>query len=213
MAHFLNTIALSDIESIQIYQKKLRNNKAGLQQVLANTGGDIVMTGAIFLKTMKPCCHLKVDGDVLCQPEYTTWAISWNTPKDFGVRVVPTHDFSNYMACVKCLVDGKKVEMDYQPDMAYACNRVFIGVKDGRFAYLATENNYTPEEVQDVVYDDGWEWAVMMDGGGSACLWCSDGTGFAGDGRYLPFWIVVTLKKSTIKCPYKEPSSLPSLCR
>lgn len=203
MAQFAGTIPLSEIERIQIYDKKRRNTKASMKQILKETGGDIVMTGPIFLKSYKPCCHLKINGKVLYKPDYTAWAISWDSPANFAVRAVPA-GFANYMACVKCIIDGRKVDMDYQPDMAYPCNRLAIGVKDGRFAYFATESNLRPEGLQDILFDAGWEDAIMMDGGGTPAILFKDGSGFAGDGRYVPIWIVIHLKKG--ECPYEEPA-------
>lgn len=206
MAHYMGTVSLSDIERIQIYNKKRRNTKAGMKQVMKETGGDIVISGPIFLKSYKACCHLKTNGKVLCQPDYQAWAIAWTRPLDFGVCVVPISTKSNWMECVHAIVAGKKISpMKYGKDMAYATNRVVIGTKNGNFAYLATENNYTPEQVRDICYEDGWDNAIMMDGGGTACILFSDGTGFAGDGRYVPFWIVIHLKKGP--CPYVEPTT------
>ena len=190
------TIPLSDIEwiRIQFNTKRRKCTKSGLKQLLQDSGGDLIFNAAIFLRSGLPCCHLKADGEVKCKPEYTAWAISWNTPLDFCVRAVPDC-CANYMACVKCLIAGNKVPMDYQKDMAYACNRVAIGTKEGRFAYYATEDNLTPEQLQERLFDAGWDYAIMMDGGGSACCMDKDGNGFAGDGRYIPFYIVVKLKE------------------
>jgi len=189
------TYPLSDIEWIKIHfnTKKRKSNKAGLKQLLIDSGGDLIMNAAIFLRSGAPCCHLKADGVVKCQPNYTAWAISWNTAEDFAVRSVPDNS-ANYMACVKCLVNGKKVVMDYQPDMAYATNRTAVGVKDRKFAYYCTEDNLKPEQLQDRLYEAGWSDAIMMDGGGSACCMDKDGNGFAGDGRYIPFYLVLKLK-------------------
>lgn len=190
------TIPLSDIEWIKIHfnTKRRKNNKAGLKQLLADTGGDLIMNAAIFLKNGNPCCHLKADGVVKCKPAgYSAWAIAWDSPTDFSVMVAPNNK-ANYMACVKCIIDGKKVDMDYQQDMKYACNRVIIGVKGNTFAYYATEDNLTPEQLQEIVYAEGWDYAIMMDGGGSACCMDKDGNGFAGDGRYIPFYLVLKMK-------------------
>jgi hypothetical protein len=190
-------IPLSDIEWIRIHlnTKKRKSNKAGLKQLLKDTGGDMIFNAAIFLWSGDPCCHLKVGGSVKCKPDYTTWAISWDEPTDFSVVTAP-NDKANYMACVKCIVAGNKVKMDYQQDMKYACNRTAIGTKDGNFAYYCTEDNLSPEALQDRLFDAGWDNAIMMDGGGSACCMDKDGNGFAADGRYIPFYLVVKLKET-----------------
>lgn len=206
MATYTGTIKLSDIERIEIYDKKTKNTKAGMKKILQDTGGDIVMTGPIFLKSYKACCHLKANGVVKCNPGYQAWCISWDTPINFAVRAIPKTGapYANYMECVHAIIDGKKIaKMNYGEDMAYECNRLAVGTKKGQFAYLATENNLTPEGLRDFCYKDGWDYCIMMDGGGTPAILFADGTGFAGDGRYVPFWIVIHLKNKI--CPYKEP--------
>lgn len=190
------TISLSDIEWIKIHfnTKRRACTKAGLKQLLTDSGGDLIMNAAIFLWSGNPCCHLKADGVVKCKPDYGAWSIAWNTPDDFSVIAAP-NDKANYMACVKCIINGAKlVKMDYQPDMAYATNRTAVGTKEGRFAYYCTEDNLTPEALQERLFAAGWDNAIMMDGGGSACCMDKDGNGFAGDGRYIPFYLVLKLK-------------------
>ena len=194
------TIPLSDIARIQIYDKKKRNSKSGLTSILDETGGTFVMGGPIFLKTFKACCHLSVDGKVMCDPGYQAWCISWNTPEDFCVEPVSAtlENKANYVECVHLIIDGKTIDpIHCGSDMKYASNREAIGVKDGQLAYYATEDNLTPEELRDILYAAGWSDAIMMDGGGSACFLDENGDGFAGDGRFMPFYIVVTLKAKT----------------
>lgn len=189
------TIPLSDIEWIKIHfnTKRRKCTKAGLKQLLTDTGGDLIFNAAIFLKSGLPCCHLKADGVVKCKPNYTAWAIAWNEPTDFSV-VPASNDKANYMACVKCIIAGQKVSMDYQPDMKYACNRTAIGTKNGCFAYYCTEDNLSPEALQERLFSAGWDNAIMMDGGGSACCLDKNDNGFGGDGRYIPFYLVLKLK-------------------
>jgi hypothetical protein len=192
------TIPLSDIEWIQVHfnTKRRKSTKSGLQQLLADAGGDIIMNAAIFLRNGAPCCHLKADGVVKCQPSYTAWGISWNEASDFCVERVASGK-RNYMECVHAIIGGKKIEpMNYGKDMAYACNRTAVGTKDGRFAYYCTEDNLTPEALRDRLFAAGWSDAIMMDGGGSACCMDKNGNGFAGDGRYIPFYLVVKLKET-----------------
>lgn len=189
-------IPLSDIGWIRIHlnAKKRKSTKAGLKQLLTDTGGDLIMNAAIFLRSGAPCCHLKVDGVVKCKPSYTAWGISWNEASDFCVERV-ANDKKNYMECVHAVIAGKKIDpMNYGKDMAYACNRTAVGVKDGCFAYYCTEDNLTPEKLRDRLFAAGWSDAIMMDGGGSACILDKDGNGFGGDGRYIPFYLVLKFK-------------------
>ena len=187
------TIPLSQIAKIQIYDKPVRNNKSGMRRVLQATGGDFCMNGPIFLKGLKACCHLKADGRVLCAPDYTVWGISWNGPEDYGVKRLPNGD-ANCAECVHVIVNGQPVSpIHCGADMRYPAPRTAVGVKEGRFAYYAGQLRQTPEQLRDMLAGWGWSDAIMMDGGGSTCYLDKDGNGFAGDGRTIPFWIVVTL--------------------
>ncbi len=94
------------------------------------------------------------------------------------------------------IVGGKPISpIHCGADMRYAAPRTAIGVKEGRFAYYAGQLRQTPEQLRDMLAGWGWSDAIMMDGGGSTCYLDKDGNGFAGDGRTIPFWIVVTLRK------------------
>lgn len=212
MAQFSGTIPLTEIERIQIYYKKVKNTKDGMKQILKETGGNIVMNAAFFLNTLKPCCHLKVDGDVKCTPNYKAWAITWNTPQDFRVSLVPNGD-ANYMESRAIIVAGQKKDVsDIKQSVGYATNRTAVGIKEGRFAYYVTEDNLTPTKLQTILYNAGWSDAIMMDGGGSSAIMYSGGSGFAGDGRTIPFWLVITLKKQSQTTTKEESSMSKKVC-
>ena len=55
------TIALNQIERIQIYKNVNRYYKEKIKQI---TGADYVMNGAFFSRTYKPLQTLKVDGKI-----------------------------------------------------------------------------------------------------------------------------------------------------
>ena len=201
------TVPLSDLQWIKIYfnTKRLHSTTTNLKKMLAEAGGDCICNAAIFLwekqakkkgyplrkaKALRPACHLKADGEVRKAPNYRAWAISWNTPEDFGVRTVPNSD-ANYMECVHAIIAGKKISpMNYGSDMGYSAARTAIGTKDGRFAYYVSRDRRKPEQLRDLLYSSGWDNAIMMDGGGSTCFMDSDGNGFTGDGRIIPFFLM-----------------------
>lgn len=202
------TYPLSSIERIQIYfnTRKYKSTKANLKKILQEEGGEFITNAAIFLRSGKPCCHLKADGKVYHNPGYQAWCISWDTPANYAVRAIPKTGapYANYMECVHAIIGGKKIQpMNYGADMGYKTHRVAYGVKENRFAYYATTDNITPETLQERLFDAGWSDAIMMDGGGSACFVDRFGNGFVGDGRYIPFFIIVHLKKEII--PEIEP--------
>lgn len=190
------TVPLQDLQWVRIYfnRKRLRSTKANLKKMLAETGGDAICNGSIFLRNQQPACHLKADGKVYKAPDYRAWAISWNTPEDFGVKTVPNGD-ANYMECVHLIVGGKKISpVTCGADMRYRAPRTAIGTKDGRFAYYVSKDRQSPEQLRDLLVSSGWDNAIMMDGGGSTCFMDKDGNGFTGDGRVIPFFLVWKLK-------------------
>ena len=198
------TVPLSDLQFIKIYfnQKRLRSTTANLKKMLAEAGGDAICNGSIFLRNQTPACHLKADGKVYKAPNYRAWAISWDTPADFGVKTVSNGD-RNYMECVHLIIGGKKIyPVTCGADMKYRAPRTAIGTKDGRFAYYVSKDRRTPEQLRDLLAASGWDNAIMMDGGGSTCFMDSAGKGFTGDGRVIPFFLVWK-KKSGDACEPK----------
>ena len=130
------TVPLSDLQFLKIYfnRKRLRSTTANLKKMLAEAGGDAICNGSIFLRNQTPACHLKADGKVYKAPNYRAWAISWDTPADFGVKTVPNGD-RNYMECVHLIIGGKKISpVTCGADMRYRAPRTAIGTKNGRFA-------------------------------------------------------------------------------
>ena len=195
------TVPLSDLQFLKIYfnRKRLRSTPANLRKMLAETGGDAICNGSIFLRDQTPACHLKADGKVRKAPDYRAWAISWNTPADFGVKAVPNGD-ANYMECVHLIIGGKKISpVTCGADMRYRAPRTAIGTKNGRFAYYVSRERHTPEQLRDLLAASGWDNAIMMDGGGSTCFMDAAWEGFTGDGRVIPFFLVWKLKSKKPK--------------
>ena len=195
------TVPLSDLQFLKIYfnRRRLRSTTANLKKMLAEAGGDAICNGSIFLRNQTPACHLKADGKVYKAPNYRAWAISWDTPADFGVKTVPNKD-RNYMECVHLIIDGKKIyPVTCGADMKDRAPRTAIGTKNGRFAYYVSRDRRTPEQLRDLLAASGWDNAIMMDGGGSTCFMDSTGKGFTGDGRVIPFFLVWK-KKSGDAC-------------
>ena len=200
------TVPLSDLQFLKIYfnKRRLRSTTANLKKMLAEAGGDAICNGSIFLRDQQPACHLKAEGKVYKAPNYRAWAVSWNTPADFGVKTVPNGD-RNYMECVHLIIGGKKISpVTCGSDMKYRAPRTAIGTKNGRFAYYVSKDRRTPEQLRDLLAASGWDNAIMMDGGGSTCFMDSTGKGFTGDGRVIPFFLIWKLKSGDAYEPEGE---------
>ncbi|MCI2057109.1 MAG: D-Ala-D-Ala carboxypeptidase family metallohydrolase [Oscillibacter sp.] len=194
------TIALADIERIQIYVNSKKYKETQLATILKAAGGDLIFNGTIFSwNTYKPVCPTKADGIVLCSQPWKAYGVSWNTPADFSEAVVADSK-SNYICCVPLIIKGqKKDKPNYQPDMGGSRPRTAIGVKQGRFAYYVTSGGITPEKLRDTLFSAGWSHATMLDGGGSTCFRDASG-GFCCDGsRVVQHYIIIHKKKAVVQ--------------
>lgn len=200
------TLARDSLSRVRIYLNSKHYAEKDARKILTETGGDWLIGGPIFLwdKTTKPllpkgpCCHLKVDGAVKCAPNYTaSGGIAWDSPADWRMATLPDAQAQNYIQCVPLIIGGKPVaKPQYQPDMAYACARQAVGIKQGRIAWYASRDKLTPEQLRDRLAGYGWSDAVMLDGGGSTVFMTRDGGWCCDPDRVLYSYIVFTLKKS-----------------
>lgn len=200
MMQFAKTISLNEIRKIQIYHNSLGYKESKMDAILRSTGGSFLFGGPIFLSNLNACCHLKAEGHVECDPGYSVEVLQWSEDvQDYGMGKTPSAA-ENYIECVALIVDGKPVKNpSYQPDMGGKRPRQAMGCKEGRFAYLVTETEYTPEELRDILVSSGWDGAIMLDGGGSVCYLDREGNKIACDpDRVLPYYIVAFLKEDEV---------------
>ena len=172
--HLAVTIPLSNISKIQIY---VNTAKRSLSQIQAETGADYIINGTLYnMSTFQPNCHLKVDGNVLCKPNYTVSGYSWHDGPDISMDTLPDPSQRNYIACTPLIVSGKPVSnLIYDPGQGGKRGRTAMGLKGDRLALYCTKDGgsmaKTPETLRDDLAAAGWESAVMMDGGGSSQCW------------------------------------------
>lgn len=172
--HLAVTIPLSNIQRIQIY---VNTAKRSLSQIQAETGADYIINGTLYnMSTFQPNCHLKVDGNVLCKPNYTVSGYSWHDGPDISMDTLPDPSQRNYIACTPLIVSGKPVSnLIYDPGQGGKRGRTAMGLKGDRLALYCTKDGgsmaKTPETLRDDLAAAGWESAVMMDGGGSSQCW------------------------------------------
>ena len=169
--HLAVTIPLSNIQKIQIY---VNTAKRSLSAIQAETGADYIINGTLYnMRTFKPNCHLKADGQVLCNPDYSVAGYAWNNGPDISIDTLPDPTQRNYIACTPLVLDGKPIaNLTYDPGQGGKRGRTAIGIKEGRLALYCTRDvgtmTRTPEALRDDLAAAGWESAVMMDGGGSS---------------------------------------------
>lgn len=172
--HLAVTIPLSNIQKIQIY---VNTAKRSLSAIQAETRADYIINGTLYnRKTFKPNCHLKVDGKVLCKPNYSVAGYAWNDGPDISIDTLPDPSQCNYIACTPLVVAGRALpELTYDSEQGGKRGRTAMGIKGDRLALYCTRDGGTMERTPETLRDDlaaaGWESAVMLDGGGSSQCW------------------------------------------
>jgi hypothetical protein len=194
--HAAVTIPLENIQRVRIYINSPRKTVAQIKEA---TGADYILNGTLYnLKTGAVNCHLKVDGKVITEPDYTVEGYGWNEGPDISMLPLPCPT-ENYIACTPLIVNGKKEEpLTYDAGQGGSRGRSALGMKSGRLALYCTKDGSsaarTPEELRDDLFAAGWDSAIMLDGGGSAQ--CD----FAGEkitnSRKVQHLILVYLKKN-----------------
>jgi hypothetical protein len=194
--HAAATIPLENIQRVRIYINSPRKTVAQIKEA---TGADYILNGTLYnLKTGAVNCHLKVDGKVITEPDYTVEGYGWNEGPDISMLPLPC-PAENYIACTPLIVNGQKKEkLIYDAGQGGLRGRSALGMKSGRLALYCTKDGSnaarTPEELRDDLFAAGWDSAVMLDGGGSAQ--CD----FAGEkitsSRKVQHLILVYLKKN-----------------
>ena len=172
--HLAVTIPLSNIQKIQIY---VNTAKRSLSEIQAETGADYIINGTLYnMSTFKPNCHLRVDGETLCNPAYRVAGYAWNEGPDISIDTLPDPSQRKYIACTPLVLDGKPLaKLTYDPDQGGKRGRTAIGLKADRLTLYCTRDGgtmaKTPEALRDDLAAAGWESAVMLDGGGSSQCW------------------------------------------
>lgn len=169
--HLAVTIPISNIQRIQIYVNTARRS---LSEIQAETGADYIINGTLYnMSTFKPNCHLRVDGETLCNPAYSVAGYAWNDGPDISMDTLPDPSQRNYIACTPLVVSGRALpELTYDAGQGGKRGRTAMGIKGDRLALYCTRDGGTMERTPETLRDDlaaaGWESAVMLDGGGSS---------------------------------------------
>lgn len=157
-------IPLTDVERVQLY---INTGRKSVSAVKAETGAAYILNGGIYnMSTFKPLCHLRADEVTYAGDPYQYWGYLWDSA-DVAMGPVPDESWSNYICCVAMIRTGKPLAMLYNQDMGGARPRSAMGTKGGKLCLFAADDAMTPEALQAYLMAQGWDDAVMLDGGGS----------------------------------------------
>ena len=206
-------IPFSDIEKIEVYINKPRKSLSAIKKA---TGADYIFNGTLYnMLTGAAVCHLKADGKIIANPNYTVWGFAWNNPSDFSLDILPNSStassFSkaNYIACTNLITNGSPLAKPCN-DPARQGKRgcTAVGVRENELVLYCSKDKTTaaktPVQLRDHMMDLGCVSAIMLDGGGSSqCDFVGETVTST---RKVPHLILVYLKNA--KCPYDEPLKL-----
>lgn len=215
------TIPLNTIDRIEIYEN---NGKKTISQIKSATGCDYIINGTLYnMSNYKINCHCKINGVVKCKPNYSARGFAWNTGSDIVMDILPDVIQKNYITCTPLIYDNhvKIPKLTYDAGQGGKRGRTAIGIKGNSLALYCTKDgtsySRTPEQLQTDLYNSGWDYAIMLDGGGSSqCIFPTTSVA-SSVGRKVGNLILVYLKKSsntssstntgsTTVNPYKEPT-------
>lgn len=208
--HLAVTVPISGIERIQIYVNSARQS---LPQIQAETGADYILNGTLYnTRTFAPVCHLKVDGTVLCNPDYSVIGYAWDDGPDIFMDSLPDPARRDYIACTPLIVSSKPLsKLTYDSGQGGKRGRSVIGIKGDRLALYCTRDGgsmaRTPEALRDDLAAAGWDSAVMLDGGGSSSCWFRGNELISDSDRKIHDYILVFLKKEELPVGVKTYSA------
>ena len=204
-------IPFKDIEKIEIYiNKSPWKTLAAIKQA---TGADYILNGTLYnMSNGEAVCHLKSDGKVYCAPEYGSVGYAWNTPDDFAITSLPNLSaqpdipYKNYIACDELV---PTLNPYISSSRLSKRGRSAIGIKGDCLGLYCAKNGtssaITPKQLRLDLIAEGWDTAILLDGGNSSqCDFCGETVTST---RKVPHLILVYLKKSAKpECPYTEPT-------
>ena len=210
------SVASSGIEYITKPKKiAIFVNSKGItkEQVKAQTGCTALINGGLFEWTVKsgykPCCLLKVDGQVLSNDGYKYRGIGWNKDGEGLTMSTDMAAFANYISCVAMVYNFKPESMIYNSAMAGSRQRTALGIMDdGSIWMYMTLKGTTPEELQQIALNAGCKYALMLDGGASTQGITPSGTISSNTRPVVQNYICIWDEKAVIEspeCPYAEP--------
>ena len=169
------------LEKIRRIENYLNKKNQSLDRILQETGADYALNGTLYdMKTKEICCHLKADGRVLGTAPYGVYGYAWDQGSDLKMTVLPNLPggqkdlpVRNYLACTPLILNGEPLrKLTYDPGQGGRRGRSAIGTKGGALClYCAQDGSRearTPEALRDLLHSQGWDSAVMLDGGGSS---------------------------------------------
>ena len=172
MSKHISRIPLTNISRIQLY---INQSRKTLAEIKAETGADYLLNGG-FYEGVKAVCHLKADGYVYADDDYNAYGYAWDTGPDIGMYLLPGGagaKLSNYITGCHLIVGRQPCpKLYYRPDVGGRRGRTAIGIQGGALClYVSSDGSSdakTPEALRDHLAAQGWESAVMLDGGGSS---------------------------------------------
>ena len=200
----LAIIPRKDIERIELY---INGNRKTLAQIKNETGADYILNGSFYsMSDWVFCCHTKVDGETLCEPNYKTYGYAWNDGSDISLGLIPDSRYENHLECSCMIRNSEPMPLSKDPAVGGKRGRSLIGTTDEAvYLYCAkdgTSDAKTPANLQKYCLELGLKDAIMLDGGGSSQ--CDFNGEKITSTRKVHHHILVYIKKSQTTDPEGE---------
>lgn len=188
------------ISKARIY---INSGKKTLAEIKKETGADVLINGGLYdMNKFIALCHLKADGYLYSEDDYTYYGYGWNN-EDTKLQMVTSYDqLDNYICCTAMIKDGKAVALIYDEPQGGDRGRTAVGtMPDGSIAIYCSKDgstgSMTPEELQQFALARGWKDGIMLDSGGSSQCITPNGnvTSSRKVHNVLCFWIDDTTEK------------------
>lgn len=195
-------IALEQIRRIRLYINSARRS---LPDIREETGADYLINGTLYnMADFAPNCHLRSEGETLCEPPYQVRGFAWDEGPDIAMETLPGTR-RNYIACTPLIDGGVPLgNLIYDARQGGCRGRSAMGLSKGALVlYCAGDGSarqQTPEQLRDFLAAEGWESAVMLDGGGSSQC-CFRGEQIVSDRRVHDL-VLVYLKEDDMEQQY-----------
>lgn len=166
MSKRLASVPLQQIRRLQLY---INTGRKSVSAIRAETGAAYVLNGGLYnMGTFQPLCHLRAEGVTYARDPYTYFGYLWDDGPDLQMGLVPDESFRNYLCCVELIRLGKPASrLIYNADMGGSRPRSAMGTKGDCLCLFASSDGMTPEALQAYLMAQGWDDAMMLDGGGS----------------------------------------------
>lgn len=165
MAKHIAKIPLSEIRKMAIAP----SNGAAMAAIKGDADY-IINAGFYDMSSYQAVGHLKIDGKVKSEEEWSCWGYAWNNGEDVQLTEIPKYSVRNYISGVELITPWMTPDkkLSYLPEVGGSRPRSAIALTKDSLILYCTDKGTTPEQLREELKNMGAESALMLDSGGSS---------------------------------------------